>query len=158
MNGSYQEARNLCGTNGGSPQSCPLELNKSGGAPTLTSFAKTSCHIQASAPSGATPTGRSCIIFPADEAAFNCSSSKYCNHLWNRMRSPNSTIKANTAGLSGERYCCAHARQFAPNCSARTQKLANSCRVRPRPGSKSLKEVLARIWDQSCSSVLIFKR
>ena len=60
-NGWYPASASRHGMNGGRPQSCPRRLNSSGGAPTLTPAASRSCHIQASAPPGSTPIGRSWI-------------------------------------------------------------------------------------------------
>ena len=92
-NGWYSNSSRRSGRHGGCDQSWPSWLNSSGGAPADTPRASASCSAQASAPSGCTPTARSCMMpndIPADTAwvcaAANCSSSCHCSQRWKSNR------------------------------------------------------------------------
>ena len=68
--------------NGVRPQSWPLALNSSGGAPTDTPAARKSCQHQASAPAMSRPMGRSWTTAISPDARASCSSSRHCSQAW----------------------------------------------------------------------------
>ena len=89
-------ASSRSGRHGGRPQSWPCWLNASGGAPTCTPIARTSCSAQPSAPSGSHPTARSCTTrtptscpTPCTSASWRCTWS--CSHAWNATRGASSS-------------------------------------------------------------------
>src|SRR5213075_889974 len=147
------------GEYGGRPQSWPLGLNSSGGAPQVASSAYASWSAQISAPPRSAPSARSTyrpIGMPSSRArrctAPSCPRAACCTHSWKATRALLARTKRVTARDSGSRY--SRGQRFEDGEGARRSRL-RLCVAEHEPQRVQLEERDASVIDERCAAQLL---